>query len=128
VSSWKDDEHIQEWYQRRKEKERELAKMKIRRAHKDLNWVMERRTAQIANFRRDRKNEEKALKATEVKEHAHSVGLHNLNAVDPILLSSPLSLLSSPPFSSPLLSSFSPLSSLCSLLSSPLETAWLHNP
>ena len=72
VSSWKDDEHIQEWYLRRKEKERELAKMKIRRAHKDLNWVLERRTAQIANFRRDRKNEEKLVKSTEVKDKAHS--------------------------------------------------------
>ena len=72
VNSWKDDEHIQEWYLRRKEKEKELAKMKIRRAHKDLNWVLERRTAQIANFRRDRKNEEKQVKTAEVKDKAHS--------------------------------------------------------
>ena len=76
VSSWKEDEHIQEWYKARKEKEKETAKMKIRRAHKDLNWVLERRTAQIANFRRDRKNEEKADKATVVKEKAHAATGH----------------------------------------------------
>lgn len=76
VSSWKDDERIQEWYQRRKEKEREMAKMKIRRAHKDLNWVLERRTAQIANFRRDRKNEEKAEKEVQVKAHTSAAKAH----------------------------------------------------
>lgn len=82
VRSWKDDEHIQEWYTRRKEKEREMAKLKIRRAHKDLNWVLERRTAQIANFRRDRKNEEKAIKATEVEEKAHSATSHLKSTVN----------------------------------------------
>ena len=54
---WKGDEKISAWYAQKKEKEREAAVAKIRRAHKDLNWVLERRTAQIANFRRDRKNE-----------------------------------------------------------------------
>jgi hypothetical protein len=49
---------------------------KIRRAHKDLNWVLERRTAQIANFRRDRKNEVGSTNTLVPRLLAHSVPIH----------------------------------------------------
>lgn len=65
TSSWRTDATIQEWYAHKREQEREKSKARLRKAHEELNWVLERRSAQISNFRKARREEEKEAKRQE---------------------------------------------------------------
>lgn len=57
VTAWRGDRRVARWLAERARKDAERRLGPIRRAHRDLDWIIKRRRAQIANCRRDMKNE-----------------------------------------------------------------------
>ena len=56
-TSWRGDGRVARWLAERERKANKRALGPLRRARKELEWIVKRRSAQIANYRRDRKIE-----------------------------------------------------------------------
>ena len=56
-TSWRGDGRVAAWLAERERKANKRALGPLRRARKELEWITRRRSAQIANYRRDRKIE-----------------------------------------------------------------------
>ena len=56
-TSWRGDRRVAAWLAERERKANKRALGPLRRARKELEWITRRRSAQIANYRRDRKIE-----------------------------------------------------------------------
>lgn len=65
VTAWKADRRLAAWLAERRKKDAARRLGTIRRAHRDLDWVIERRKAQIAATRRDAKNDKERKAAFE---------------------------------------------------------------
>jgi hypothetical protein len=66
VTAYKTDAAIASWMEKRRQKEQGRMLLRVRRARRDLDWILTRRKAQIAVCRREVKND-KAERALEAK-------------------------------------------------------------
>jgi hypothetical protein len=66
VTAYKTDAAIASWTEKRRQKEQGRMLLRVRRARRDLDWILTRRKAQIAVCRREVKND-KAERALEAK-------------------------------------------------------------
>ena len=77
VTAYKTDTAIASWMEKRKQKEQARMLLRVRRARRDLDWILTRRKAQIATCRREVKNDkaDKALLAKAKREEMEKLAV-----------------------------------------------------
>ena len=77
VTAYKTDAAIASWMEKRKQKEQGRMLLRVRRARRDLDWILTRRKAQIATCRREVKNDkaDKALRAKAKREEMEKLAV-----------------------------------------------------
>lgn len=77
VTAYKTDAAIASWMEKRKQKEQGRMLLRVRRARRDLDWILTRRRAQIATCRREVKNDkaDKALRAKAKREEMEKLAV-----------------------------------------------------
>ena len=77
VTAYKTDTAIASWMEKRKQKEQARMLLRVRRARRDLDWILTRRKAQIATCRREVKNDkaDKALRAKAKREEMEKLAV-----------------------------------------------------
>ena len=77
VTAYKTDAAIASWMEKRKLKEQGRMLLRVRRARRDLDWILTRRKAQIATCRREVKNDkaDKALRAKAKREEMEKLAV-----------------------------------------------------
>ena len=77
VTAYKTDAAIASWMEKRKQKERGRLLLRVRRARRDLDWILTRRKAQIAVCRREVKNDkaDQALRAKAKREELEKLAV-----------------------------------------------------